>query len=220
MKVQPAFLKFYQATAVFLIILPILGLAWLIKRDLVISGRLEVVYDFSDESPLITTLFPAKRLSEIEQLSKTEFSQQINKEPVYFETRLPQNFKTAVVEMVYQNTNLPLVQIGLRVKGKSDWNYYFQPLNSSSTVSYLITDYRLPQLEDGWKVGQVRFNLASAEILNRKLRFAISAPGLNQTDDKSLTVKKIKVALTKEPLTWPDFYQQFKNYLKEKFHAI
>lgn len=220
MKVRPDFLKFYQITAVVLILLPFLILGWLIKKDLVISGRLSLVYDFSHESPLITDLFPAKRLTEIKRLSESEFSQSLLGEPVYFETRVPQNFKAATVEMIYQNQAVPLVQIGLRVIGKGDWNYYFQPFGASSTVDALAIDYRLPQLEDGWQAGQARFDLTNAEILNRKLRFAISAPGLKPSDNQSLIIKKIKVTLIKEPLTWPEFVRQFKDYFKTRFHAI
>jgi hypothetical protein len=103
----------------------------LVIKDLVPGGQLEFIYDFSTDSPVITNLFPANRLSEINRVKDTDsYWQQLEEEPVYFETRLPQKFDTAEVELVYQNKNQPLIQVGLRTLGENDWNYYFKPLEN------------------------------------------------------------------------------------------
>ena len=138
------FNNFYKITGVIIIILPILILGILIKKDLVQSGQIEFIYDFSQDSAVITNLFPANRLSEINQIKEANnFWQQINKEPVYFETRLPQTFKSAIVEVVYKNQNQPLIQLGLRTMGESEWNYDFKPLENQ-----ILDDLDWPKIED------------------------------------------------------------------------
>ncbi len=276
------FNNLFYITKVIIIIAPFLILGFLIKKDLVFSGHLEFVYDFSKGSPAITNLFPADRMSPINQIAGTENHwQQIEQEPVYFETRVPQTFKKATVEIIFKNQNQPLIQVGLRTIGAGDWNYDFRPLenqildniywskieNESYTLwqktkkyltleqfldridyeqnvaayyslvngnkiesrdlishetdiidlDYLISNYKTPQtLEDGWKINQVDFDLTNARIENRKLRFIISIPKLEQEQDV-IPIKQIKVSLDKEPLTWAEFWKKSFNFIKMKF---
>ncbi len=138
------FKKLYKVTRIIIIILPFIILGFLIKKDLVLSGHLEFVYDFSEDSPVITNLFPANRMSETYQIKNTEnFWQQIQQEPVYFETRLPQKFDTAEVEIIYKNNSQPLVQVGLRTLGSNDWSYDFKPLENQ-----LLDDLDWFKIED------------------------------------------------------------------------
>src|SRR3989339_1605267 len=116
---------------IIIIILPFFILGILVAKDLVPGGHLEFTYDFSTDSPVVTNLFPANRLSEINRVNNTDsYWQQLEAEPVYFETRLPQKFETAEVELVYQNKSQPLIQVGLRTLGENEWNYYFKPLEN------------------------------------------------------------------------------------------
>ncbi|MDP2586467.1 MAG: hypothetical protein Q8P32_01725 [Candidatus Komeilibacteria bacterium] len=125
------FNNLYQVSRVIIIIVPFIVLGWLIKKDLALSGHLEFNYDFNQDSPVITNLFPANRLTQVnfDQTSKQHW-QTVIQEPVYFEARLPQKFDTARVEVVYQNQNQPLIQMGLRTLGNDEWNYNFKPLEN------------------------------------------------------------------------------------------
>ncbi|MFA6304861.1 MAG: hypothetical protein WCV73_00035 [Patescibacteria group bacterium] len=125
------FENLYKITRVIIIIAPFVILGILIKKDLVLSGHLEFTYNFKHDSPALTNLFPANRLSPIYQVKGNGVAwQQILQEPVYFETRIPQKFATATLEITYQNTTQPLVQVGLRNSGDDEWNYDFKPLEN------------------------------------------------------------------------------------------
>ena len=81
--------KFYVFCRASIIIAPFLVLGWLIKKDLVTDGQVEFVYDFRQDSPAITNLFPANRLSSVYRDTANDFFwQEVNAEPVYFENRL------------------------------------------------------------------------------------------------------------------------------------
>src|SRR3989344_5649244 len=120
------FAKLHLIAKVLIIMAPFLLLAWLIKKDLVLDGKLEMVYDFSRPNAMITALFPENRLTAIQ---KGDW-QAIKQEPVYFEVRLPQKFETAKVEIGFQNKNQPLVQVGLKTQGEDEWSYDLKPLEN------------------------------------------------------------------------------------------
>ena len=124
------FQNLFRISRITVIILPFIILTVLIRKDLVLSGHLEFTYDFSQDSPVITNLFPANRLSEVFKIKdQASYWQEINQEPVYFEARLPQQFDTAEVEVVYQNQSQNLVQLGLKTLG-DEWSYDFKPLEN------------------------------------------------------------------------------------------
>ena len=163
------FNNLYKISRVVIIILPFIILGWLIKKDLVLSGHLEFVYDFSQDSPAITNLFPANRLSAVNFVKDSnQYWQQINQEPVYFEARLPQKFDTATVEVVYQNQNQPLIQLGLRTLGEGDWNYDFKALENQL----------LDEL-DWFKISDEQGTIwqKQKKYLNRE-QFMVAVPGL------------------------------------------
>jgi len=94
--------------------------------------------------------------------------------------------------------------------------YNLRDLSELNGLDYLLTSYLTPKKSNGWKINQVKFNLDKAKIVNRKLRFVISAPELNSQNDV-LPIKQISVILEKKPLTWLEFFQKSLNYLKNKF---
>jgi len=266
--------KFYQISALIIIILPIIILAWLIKKDLVLDGRLVWQSDFSRLEPALTVLFPESRTSDIFRNNEGDFYwQEITSEPVYFEARLPQNFETARVELEFQDQGRSLIQLGLRVQGESDWNYYFKPLSqpelndlnwfrldyeggslwqkekrylainqffddwlkvkdqiaysltearANPGKNFLLVDYFVPTVINNqvnlrpWLKGNAVFDLTKADIQNRKLRFALSIPELNN-GNKSLPVRNIKIFLTKEPLSFGEIISKFASYVRNRF---
>lgn len=118
--------KLYLIAKIVIIMAPFLILAWLIKKDLVLDGHLEMVYDFKRPTAMITAVFPENRLTNIQKGGW----QAIKQEPVYFEVRLPQKFETAKVEIAFQNANQPLVQVGLKTLGEDEWSYDLKPLEN------------------------------------------------------------------------------------------
>jgi len=109
---------------------PLILLGYLIYLDFVPSGIISFSYDFSKDSPVITNLFPANRLTDPEPDLAGNFYQAIIKEPVYFETRLSQKFDQARVDLTFQNPNQLFFQLGLAVLGEGDWNYFFRPVDN------------------------------------------------------------------------------------------
>jgi len=125
------FEKFYRLTRIIVILLPLAGLFLLIRKDLVLDGVAEYIYDFKRPAAVITELFPANRLSAVFKLKDfNQYWQQIKQEPVYFEVRVPQKFDQAEVEITYQNPAKTLIQLGLNTAGEGVWNYWLKPLDS------------------------------------------------------------------------------------------
>ena len=125
------FKQFYKATKIIVILLPLLGLFLLVRKDLVLDGSVDYVYDFKRPVATLTELFPANRLSAIFKVKDfNQYWQQIKQEPVYFEVRVPQKFDQAEVEITYQNPAKTLIQLGLNTVGEEDWNYWLKPLDN------------------------------------------------------------------------------------------
>lgn len=155
------FYKLEKITKFLIIAAPIVILFFLIKKDLVLSGDVEFVYDFSRPTPAITELFPANRASEVYKFKDyNTYFQSLLSEPVYFEARLPQTFDRAEVEIVYQNPSKSLIQLGLRTLGEGDWSYAFKPLDQPLLNNL---DWSLIQEEIGtlWQRNKRYLNLSS-----------------------------------------------------------
>lgn len=124
------FSNLYRVFKWLIILGPIIGLGYLIYLDFSPSGHLVFNYDFTQRSPAITELFPANRLTAISDLSGKQVGAAINKEPVYFDVRLPQKFARARVSLTFKDPGAKLIQLGLRTIGNSDWNYLFKPIKN------------------------------------------------------------------------------------------
>jgi hypothetical protein len=132
MKIKRFFEKLYSISKVVVIITPFFLLFWLVNKDLVTSGRLEIFQDFNHNSALITNLYPENRSTSYQAENRDELvkSQKIIQDPVYFDVRLPQSFKKVDLEFVYKNDLQPLIQVGLETQSQSDWSYLFRPLSN------------------------------------------------------------------------------------------
>jgi len=125
------FEKLYKITRIIIIILPLVGLFLLVRKDLVLNGFVDYTYNFKRPIATITELFPANRLSSVFNVKGlNQYWQQIKQEPVYFEVRVPQKFEQAEVEITYQNPAKTLLQLGLNTTGAGDWNYWLKPLDN------------------------------------------------------------------------------------------
>jgi len=122
----------YRIARILIYLTPIIIFASLFYLDICPSGVATFTYTFKEDSPVITRLFPENRLSDPIQISKDNYYQQINQEPVYFETRLSQKFDSAMINIEFQNPESSLFQLGLATIGDDDWNYQFMPLDNKS----------------------------------------------------------------------------------------
>ena len=94
--------------------------------------------------------------------------------------------------------------------------YDLKDLTGFQNIDYLISSYKSPWEENGWKTSSAKFDLLNAKISGRKLRFAISAPELEKYGDQ-LVISRIKIILDKKPLSLNETLVKILNYLKNKF---
>ncbi|MFA6533764.1 MAG: hypothetical protein WCT37_01180 [Patescibacteria group bacterium] len=185
----------YKATRLFLIILPIVFLGWLMAQDLVVGGRLAASYDFCAPSPLVLTLAPKARISEIKKTAGDCY-QGLTDSPVYFDVRLPRQFKTIQVSIKYRATAEEKVQLAV-FYNKDDWRFETKDFG-------LIQD-----LGNGWKVGEASFDLADKRFAYQKYQLMISLPEIRGSG-REVDISEIKILATREPLTWQRIWQRLK----------
>lgn len=132
---------------VFFFSLPIILLGWLLYKDFVVSGVLEAEYDFKSRSPLISALRPQGRVSEILNKDGDSF-QEVTKEPVYFDARLPRIFDTAEVTVRYKNFGEDIIELGA-MKDFERWSFDLKPVENA-VVSRLFQDkLRWSRIQEG-----------------------------------------------------------------------
>ena len=205
----------YKILRFFIFLSPIILLGYLIYRDFVPSGVISFNYDIKHHSPVITQLFPVNRLTDPIKDSDGRYYQEIIKEPVYFETRLSQRFERAEVEILFQNPQSNLFQLGLAVGEASSWNYFLRPLGNQD-----LDNLSWSKIEENnltlWQSATLSFDLKDAQIVNRKLRWLLSTPSANDQLEK-IKIKNIKITFYKQPITWRELAPKIFQYLKKFF---
>lgn len=170
----------------FIILAPFIIFGYLLSKDFVLSGKLEIVHNFEKDQAMISQLIPYGR-------AKVENGKvQINSEPVYFDVRTPQKFSKAKIKIKIQK-NSPDFKVG--VKTGENWNFDFPngrvPVATGGSVKAVIVDEN-----QDWKIGEWNFDLKNAFINKYNLRFIISAPELNDSE-KKIILDEIKVIYEK-----------------------
>lgn len=97
------------------------------NRYFVPLGKLEVSYDFSEDSEYISHLGPWQRLLPLEE-SNGDWFQGIKDDLVYFEVQIPRWFQAVSAEITFQNPVVPIFEIGARVSERGD--YLTKPLEN------------------------------------------------------------------------------------------
>ena len=98
------------------IIIIILIISSLIKKDLVLEGKLTIESDLTDKLPMISILFPEHRVE------KEDTYYIIQDEPVYFTVRSPIKFDQAEVEIEFQNGKQKIIGLGIATE-EEGWNF-------------------------------------------------------------------------------------------------
>jgi len=109
-----------------LIILSIALLVWLFWQNLVPTGILVLEYKKANPVSPITDLHPEKRVIDLEE---DGLNQRFYVDPVYFDAKVPREFDTVTVEMVWQNQSQPILELGAR-KIRGAWGFVLKPLQN------------------------------------------------------------------------------------------
>ena len=168
---------------------PVAMAAWLIWRDLAPRGQLVAVYDLKHYQPNISPLYPVGRLGE-PVAAGGAWKRQVKAEPVYFDVRLPRSMEQARVRLLYE-TNGPSPRLGLKIGQTNNWSYDLQSLSTVSAA-------------DNLTAGEVVFGLTGAAVENRRMRFMISAPAVNN-QGIILEIGRVEVTLIGHPLSLTNF---------------
>ena len=159
-------------------------LAWVGLQFFVLDKEMKINYNFSERSDRISGLMPWYRLTPIEDIDGDSV-QYVKDSLVYFVAKIPPNFDEAEVMVKY--------------KGNADMKLGAEL--AKNNYQYMETEN---YDNDGWKIAKVNFDirevfLSNYLIENNKLKFAISALGINE--DNRLAITGIDIVLKKSGLT-------------------
>lgn len=90
--------------------------------------------------------------------------------------------------------------------------YRLPDFQETPAIDYLLTAYQQPIVLNGWRKSSLLFDLTKAEIKNRKIRWALSAPELNDLK-ATIKIKEIKITFYKEPTNLKQLAKEIFNYL-------
>ncbi|MFA5076349.1 MAG: hypothetical protein WC480_02950 [Patescibacteria group bacterium] len=176
-----------------LIIAPIMLALFLVHQDLVVSGQLAAEYDFKHNSPFILTLGPKERISEI-QKENGDYYQSLYDDPIYFDLRLPRNFKIVTFWITYRAN--PAGQIKLAgFVNKDQWQFIQQEFTE------------VKDLGNGWQEGKVVFNVSKLPFVNQKYQMMISLTG-EKGSVRQVDITNIQILAEREPLTLGNLFSR------------
>ena len=93
---------------------------WLLNKYFVPFGKLELAYDFSEESDYITDLGPWQRIRGVQEKNGVWF-ETIKDDLVYFNVKIPRWFDAVTAEITFANPDHPLFILGVRLKGEEEF---------------------------------------------------------------------------------------------------
>ncbi len=93
----------HKIIRVILIVIPIFVLGWLTVKELVPSGRMEVIYDMRRETPFISKLYPRDRVGKVMRGMDNDYYRIFLSEPVYFDLKPNDKFEKVTVIVKYKS---------------------------------------------------------------------------------------------------------------------
>jgi len=174
--------KLRKIIRVIVIAIPIFALVWIVNKNFVFSGHMEVEYNFDKTSPFISVLKPAGRALEVERGEDGDYFQKIIIDPVYFDLYMPTEFNKVKLIFVYEAPVGREVKVGPQVFGPG-WNYNLEELTCGERYN-------------NWCVSELDFDLNESFLNNKKINFMISSPGLDKSGEE-IKITKIRAELTK-----------------------
>ncbi len=115
-------------------------LAWLFFQNLVPTGELVLTYGKESATSPISDLHPEQRIIELPEYGN---SQRFFIDPVYFDAKVPREFDTVTVEMVWQNESQPILELGAR-KVRGSWGFVVKPLQNKILDDVLASSTQPP----------------------------------------------------------------------------
>ncbi len=160
-----------------------------------------ISYNFNpDDSLRFSSLYPWYRLSPIEHIG-SDYSQKFKAELIYFAVRIPPNFNDADLCVKYSGESTSL------------------KLGAEKAVNkYEFVETKVMVIDSQWKKACANFNLrefllSNYYIKNNKLVFAISAQGVNEQNQLSLTEIDLNLNKNYNKAEFKNFYARLKQAL-------
>lgn len=182
-------------------ILFILIIVYVLSMFFVFDKNMSITYNFNpDDSLHFSSLYPWYRLSPVEHIG-SDYSQKIKAELIYFAVRIPPNFNEAKLCVKYSG-NPTSIKLGAEKA-----NDKFEFVDTKST-----------NIDSHWKKACTDFNLrelllSNYYIKNNKLTFAISAQGVNDQNQLSLTQIDLNLLKNYNSFEFKNFYARLKQAL-------
>lgn len=137
------------------------------------SGQVTYQTDFFGRERFIQNFYPLGKVSLAEGFAI------IGAEPVYLEVYSPKRFARAKAKFVYSSPSLE-AKFGVKLN-VNPWGFYFE---------------EMPATGEEYKEIILEFDLARAEIVNNKLKFALACPGVDE-EGKAIMIDSLEITLSK-----------------------
>jgi hypothetical protein len=187
----------------FLILFFIVLIFWLLWQNYVPLGYFKAIQNFKTPQKFISNFYPKERV----------YSDGIVEMPIHFKVRGPQYFKKARVTIIYQNPLQVSLDLGIRnnlipqecINNKDplsntrckEWGLRKEEYKNESLSKKAV-------LNEDWEEATLNFSLENIPLIEQNYEFIIS-PSNETSLRHTIKVKKIKIILEKNPLTWQEF---------------
>lgn len=140
-------MKLNYITKIIFFSIPIVFIFWAFYNFFAMDGYMKAEYDFGNQNAFVRNLYPKIRLNNIDY-ADGKFFQEMILNPVYFDVKVPVNFKKALVTINYKKQNQPVIELG----GATDYygkSYLLKPVDND-IINNLFenTDWYALQDED------------------------------------------------------------------------
>lgn len=190
----------------FLILFFVILIFWLFWQNYAPLGYFEAIQDFKTPQKFISDFYPKEKI----------YNNEIIELPIYFKVRSPQYFKKAHITIIYQNPSQIPLDLGIRNNlssqqcinnkdllfktGCKEWGLQKKEYKNKSLFEKSI-------LNEDWHEATLNFSLEDIPLIKQNYEFMISASNETLLKNK-IKVKKIKIILEKDPLSWQEFLKQ------------
>ena len=179
---------------------------WLFWQNYIPLGYFKATQDFKTPQKFISDFYPKEKI----------YDNGIVEMPVYFKIRTPQFFKKAYITIFYQNPSSVPLDLGIRnnavpqecAKNKDllfnaeckEWGLKKEEYENKSLSEKTISNEDLEE-------ATINFSLEKIPLIEQNYEFMISVSDKTSLRHK-IKIKKIKIILEKDPLTWREFIKQ------------
>lgn len=190
----------------FLILFFVVLFFWLFWQNYAPLGYFKATQDFKTSQKFISDFYPKEKV----------YDDGIVEMPIYFKIRSPQYFKKTRITIIYQNPSQVSLDLGIRNNsapqecvnnkdllfgaGCEGWGLQKEEYKNESLSEKAI-------LNEDWQEATLNFSLENVPLIKQNYEFMIS-PSNKTSLRHTIKVRKIKIILEKDPLTWQEFLKQ------------